>query len=384
MKEKILFVDDDANILASFQRNLRKQFTVETALGGREALRLMESQGPYAVIVADMQMPEMSGLQFLNEAQRLAPDTVRLMLTGNADQKTAMDAVNQGHVFQFLTKPCPAEELTRALTSGLRQYRLVTAERELLEKTLNGAVDALIGIMSVMDPTSFGYGQKVRGYMTRYCQFAKIEQPWIFEMAAALARIGYVAIPLRILAAVRNGQSLRPEERDMLARVPRLGADLIGHIPRLEPVAEIIRYQAKHFSGSGYPPDQLSGEAIPLGARVLKVLCDLIELETTGQNRAAAVAKLQSRTGWYDPKVLDAVIASLEDEKTSDSVQEIQIVDLQNGDVLVNNVETTDNTLLVTAGTTISAFLVEKLRNFDQLSGLKRPIFIRRRTVVAA
>lgn len=385
MKNKILFVDDDANILASFQRNLRKEFSVETALGGREALRLMGEHGPYAVVVADMQMPEMNGLEFLTQAGQRAPDTTRLMLTGNADQRTAVDAVNQGHVFQFLTKPCPNDELVRALNAALKQHRLVTAERELLEKTLNGAIDALVGIMSVMDPVSFGYGQRLRVYMAAYTRAAKVENAWVYEMAAMLSRIGYVAIPLRVLSAVRHGQPLRPDERDMLACVPRLGADLLTHIPRLEPVADIILYQAKLFSGSGYPPDGVSGQSIPHGARVLKVLCDLIDLETAGQSRPAAVAKLRSRNGWYDPQVLDAVIASLDSETlANESVQEIQIVDLQNGDVLVNNVETADDTLLVTAGTTVSAFLVEKLRNFDQLSGLKRPILIKRQKAPVA
>src|ERR1700691_3098843 len=136
MNDQILCVDDDANILAGFQRSLRKEHALDVALGGAAGLAMMREKGPYSVVVADMQMPGMSGIQFLQEAERLSPDSVRLMLTGNADQKTAMDAVNQGHVFRFLTKPRPAAELAGALKAGLKQYRLVTAERELLENTL--------------------------------------------------------------------------------------------------------------------------------------------------------------------------------------------------------------------------------------------------------
>ena len=106
MAHKILLVDDDRNILSGYQRVLRKAFDLETALGGEEALRLLTMDGPFSLVVADMQMPGMSGLELLDKAQTVSPDTIRIMLTGNTDQKTAADAVNQGQVFRFLTKPC--------------------------------------------------------------------------------------------------------------------------------------------------------------------------------------------------------------------------------------------------------------------------------------
>src|SRR6266481_5372243 len=130
MSAKILCVDDEANVLEAYQRNLRKRFSIDTALGGEAALALIGSQGPYAVIVADMQMPGMNGVEFLTLAREKAPDTVRIMLTGNADQKTAVEAVNKGQIFQFLNKPCPPEMLGTALANGVRQYSLITAERE--------------------------------------------------------------------------------------------------------------------------------------------------------------------------------------------------------------------------------------------------------------
>src|SRR6185369_9959485 len=129
MSKKILCVDDDPNILEGFQRNLRKRFSIDIALGGDPALALIAKQGPYAVIVADMQMPGMNGVEFLVKAREKTPQTVRIMLTGNADQQTAVEAVNQGHVFQFLNKPCPPEMLAGALENGLRQYQLITAEK---------------------------------------------------------------------------------------------------------------------------------------------------------------------------------------------------------------------------------------------------------------
>src|SRR5258708_28798973 len=100
--EKILFVDDEPNVVEAYQRSLRRDFQNAIATSGAQALEMIAAGGPYAVVVSDMRMPEMDGVQFLTKASELAPDTVRIMLTGNADQQTAIEAVNQGHIFRFL------------------------------------------------------------------------------------------------------------------------------------------------------------------------------------------------------------------------------------------------------------------------------------------
>jgi response regulator RpfG family c-di-GMP phosphodiesterase len=384
MNDKILCVDDDANILAGFQRSLRKEHALDVALGGAAGLAMMREKGPYAVVVADMQMPGMSGIQFLQEAERFSPDTVRLMLTGNADQKTAMDAVNQGHVFRFLTKPCPAAELASALKAGLKQYGLVTAERELLENTLTGAVATLTSILVMMDPVSFGVGEKLRASMRRYARFAQLPESWSLELAAMLSQIGYVSIPVKVLVKARSGAALGPEERDMLARVARTGSDLLAQIPRLEGVAKIVLYQGKAFAGTGFPEDGVAGLAIPLGARVLKVLRDLLELEMKGLSRTEAVARLRSEKAQYDPEVLESIIACLEGEPQDNESGverpcDAELNELSSGQILRENVETKDGTLIAVAGTVISPLLMEKLRNFDRLVGLKRPLVVFKR-----
>src|SRR5579862_8246205 len=133
MQERILCVDDEANILAAHQRNLRKQFALEVALGPDEGLAVLERNGPFAVVVSDMRMPVMNGVEFLSRVKQKWPDTVRMVLTGNADVSNAIQSVNQGNIFRFLTKPCPTEQFTHALQDGIAQYQLIKAERELLE-----------------------------------------------------------------------------------------------------------------------------------------------------------------------------------------------------------------------------------------------------------
>ena len=381
MTTKILFVDDDANLLAGIQRGLRKQFSIDTATGGVAALKQLAEQGPYAIVVADMQMPQMDGLEFLKKAQLVAPDAVRLMLTGNADQKTAVDAVNDGHVFRFLTKPCPPSALTPALEAALKQYRLVRAERDLLENTLGGAVNVLSEILSLMDPATFERSQRQKEYVRAFVQSSSFGTSWELELAAMLSQIGRVTIPATILSKERAGLSLSGPEKDVLTYVPEVSARLVEKIPRLENVANIIRFQQKHFDGEGFPFTSGAGEDIPIGARILKVLSDLITLESKGLSKSAAFQQMQQTVGWYDPNVLasasrcfDVWIGSPTD--TRPSAQPVRIEALRSGHILAQDINSKDGTLIVSAETRLSSTMVEKLRNFRILKSIDDAILV--------
>ena len=133
MSEKVLIVDDDTNLLAGLKRQIGRKFDVIFAEGGEHAIEAAETDGPFAVIVSDMNMPGMNGIELLLEFKKKWPDTIRMMLTGNADQQTAIEAVNKGNIYRFFNKPCPADTLAEGITAALEVHRLVTAERVLLE-----------------------------------------------------------------------------------------------------------------------------------------------------------------------------------------------------------------------------------------------------------
>ena len=382
MNKEILFVDDDPNLLAALQRILRKEFRIDTAVGGAAALALLDGRPPYAVVVADMQMPDMSGVEFLMELETAAPETVRIMLTGNADQKTARDAVNQGHIFRFLTKPCPQEELIPTLHAGLRQYQLVTAEREVLEKTLNGSARMLSDILATHDAPSFGKSQRLIEYMLAMANHLQLKQTWDLELAAMLSQIGYVTIPQAVLARSRSGVLLSGPELDMVKRIPQIGHDLLCHIPRLESAAAVVLYQNKNFDGTGFPVDDIAGESIPIGARILRVLQDLIAHESTKISKAKALEVMTQCRGRYDPVVLEAV-ASVFDiyleraTPAEPTTLQVGIKDLRVGCILTAAVLTRDGVLIVPAGAEISPMLMEKLRNFANLRDLEEPMWVR-------
>lgn len=382
MSTKILLVDDDENILAAHQRTLRKQFSIDTASSGAQGLVRLQSDGPYAVVVADMQMPTMNGIEFLKVAQAQSPTTVRIMLTGNADQKTSVDAVNEGHVFRFLNKPCKPELFTATLEAGLKQHHLLIAERELLENTLNGAVKILTDVLSAIDSESFGRSRQVQGYMRTFVQSFKVNDSWELEIAAMLAPIGRVTLPPAVLMKERTGLSLSPAERDMLSRIPEVGAGLLEQIPRLDNVARIVRYQHKCFDGSGYPTGAPGGDEIPIGARVLKVLSSLADREHRGASKAAALHQMQQTAGMYDPNVLSAVaryfdVAPIDCGNSTQSAVSVRVLDLQVGQILAGSVETADSMLVVVAGTALSPTLLERLRNFRALGTIPNTVMVR-------
>ena len=130
MSNRVLFVDDDPKILAAFQRQLRKKVVIETVESGAEGLEVLRRDGPFSLVVTDYCMPSMNGIEFLSRAREIAPETVRIMLTGSADLGAAIQAVNQGNIFRFLTKPCSSENLLEAVQAGIHEYRRTHKERK--------------------------------------------------------------------------------------------------------------------------------------------------------------------------------------------------------------------------------------------------------------
>jgi len=380
MSEKILFVDDDVNILNAFQRQLRKQFQLQTANSGHEGLKVLKEQGPFAAVVADMRMPVMDGIAFLRQVQEEAPDCVRLMLTGNADQKTAVDAVNEGRVFRFMTKPCAIEQLVNTLEAALAQYRLQCTERELLAGTLNGSVKLLVEILSITAPTISGRSIAQRKTAAEVARSLQIMNTWALEVATMLSHIAYVTLPSETLQKVRSGQPLSEVEQTMVDHLPETGHKLLANIPRLKEVARIVLYQAKNFDGSGIPRDAVSGEEIPVESRILKILHDLNDLqERDGLPVNLALARMQDDSRKYDKRILQTVawfLSNAEAEAGMSPPTGISVSELRPGQVLVANVKTENGRLLVTAGHELSEAIVERLINYHQVHRIREPIMV--------
>jgi len=122
MINKVLLVDDDARFLDAYKRNLKDEFNIVTSLGGEQGLTETTEQGPYAVVVSDLNMPGMNGIQFLSRVREISPDTVCILLVGPDDLETAINAVNGGNIFRFLTKPFKPHVLAKTINVGIEQF----------------------------------------------------------------------------------------------------------------------------------------------------------------------------------------------------------------------------------------------------------------------
>ncbi|AQT68687.1 Sensor histidine kinase YycG [Anaerohalosphaera lusitana] len=128
-KHKILIVDDEQRVLAAMRRRYRKKYDVVTADSGREAINKLEREGSFTVVISDLQMPGMNGLEFLSMVRDISPDSICIMLTGFAELDAAVQAVNQGHIFRFLTKPCGNDVVDEAIDEAVKEYRKLTTTR---------------------------------------------------------------------------------------------------------------------------------------------------------------------------------------------------------------------------------------------------------------
>lgn len=379
MKPKVLLVDDEENVLQAYTRVLRGRFALDTALGGEAALECMADRGPFAVVVSDMRMPGMDGVEFLAWARAQHPDTVRIMLTGNADQGTAMSAVNRGEIFRFLTKPCDSETLGQTLDLAVRQHQLITAEKALVEDTLKGVIKMLVELLSCLDPVSFGRAQAMAAHAEAIAREMHMANPWVLGIASILSQIGILTVPKGVSTKIQTGSFLNSSERDLANRIPEIGADLIRNIPRLEEVAESVLYMNKNFNGTGFPSDELKEKDIPLGGRILRVVWDYERALPKFGNPLSVLRDMEARTTWYDLEVLRAFIRCLERqgmEAPPPPTLQIGLHELRIGHVLLRGIETMDGMLVMPEGTVIGLAHLQKLRNFARLSGIHEPLLV--------
>jgi|HubBroStandDraft_1064217.scaffolds.fasta_scaffold00163_14 response regulator RpfG family c-di-GMP phosphodiesterase len=382
MNDAILIIDDDPNLLAAMRRQLRDRFTMKTATSGDEAVVLLgEGKEMPAVVLCDMRMGGIDGIQTLRKVRELAPDAIRMMLTGNADLQTAIDAINDGNIFRFLTKPCAPQVLEGALVAALEQHRLITAERELLEQTLAGSIKVLSDMLALAFPEGYRRATRIYGWVHQLAAAGAIAQRWELNLAAMLAPIGMVSLPEELLGKMRSGARLSEIEHAQFDRTPEIARNIIANIPRLRGVAEILYLQNKGFDGSGFPAGGPIGTDIPFDARLLKILNDLSRVSEGTRATRVEFAVLEANSARYDPVLLSKSRAALEvaDRVIDDPRLELRAAALRPGMVLAEDIVTKNGLRVLVRETPLSQAHIERLRHLAQYAYIKD-----RMSVVAA
>jgi len=373
MDEKVVCVDDDLNILLALHRKLRNQFHMESALGGQKALDLVRHAGPFAVIVSDLQMPGMNGLELLAAVKEISPDTVRIMLTGKADLETAIAAVNQGNIFRFLTKPCSSAELGATISSALTQYRLITAERSLLEETLHGSVKVLTEVLSLVHPAAFSRASRIHLYVRHMATELKVADLWKFEVAALLSQIGCITMEPGTLDRIYVGEELSDEEKKLFADHPAAARDLLATITRLEPVAEMIAGQNLPYQEPSEIPLSPAQQTIVTGTHFLRAAIDFDRLMTGGHSPGEALAIMHRSSADYAPACLEA-LARYVPQGGGMEVRVLKVAGVAAGMLVDQDVRSRNGLLLLAKGQEVTPSVLTRLRAFDSKIGIVEPI----------
>jgi len=359
---RVLLVDDDLDLLHGLRRQLRGKFHPVTACGVEEGLRILAEEPEFAVVVSDYQMPGMNGAEFLATVQEQWPDAVRIMLTGQADQKTAVHAVNRGRIFRFINKPCDPELLLECLDAGVEMHRLRNAEEQLLEQTVQGAIGVLSDVLALTNPAAFGRARRIQNLVKQMVEHLQLTQSWQYETAALLSQVGLVAVPDAVLERWLKGGTLTEQQSALVDRHPEVGRDLIARIPRLEDVAEMVLRQGGDAASGGE-------KAVALGGRLLAAAIAFDDLTASGVGRAEAVQTLTTDPRRFEKGILQALahcrLRSLDGESRRIPVRELRI-----GMVLGEDICNTAGGFVAKAGLDVTEGVLSRLRNYAELGSL--------------
>jgi CheY-like chemotaxis protein len=365
---RILCVDDEQLVLEGLERTLFEHFEVTTESSAVQAIGVLEREPAFAVVLSDMRMPELDGASFLTRARQIAPLTSRMLLTGQAEVASAIAAVNHGQILRFLSKPCPPDMLIEALEVGVEQYRLVTAERELLERTVTGCVRLLTEILSLVAPGWFSRTQRIKALVNHMVGKLQLEEAWRFELAALFSLIGCVGLPEATLERVMNNRPLDASEQKAFDEHPLMAHRLLSEIPRFDEIAEMIRLQS---AASGPVTND-----VERGGALLRIAFQIERVTGRGKSVTDAVNELGRKLDPSELPLLKA-LSDFRNAEGSTTVRSLTVAQMTVQMQLEEDVRTTNGVVVVPKGRELSMILIERLLKFSRAGTLVEPIRVR-------
>ena len=285
MNTRVLIVDDELNLLRSLQRNLRGKFDLTIAEGGVAGMAQILEGGPFGVIVSDLRMPEIDGLQVLGMARLIAPDTFRVMLTGNVSSQIAQHGQTSNPWFQYVGKPCTTEALCAVLNEGFDRYEMATSAKRLKSQTVNE-----VGLPQSHRTLRGAVARcrRLRQLARRFGDEMNPSETWQYELAGLLSQLSrFVSV----------ADSERPEHIDVhdeafQRKQAEVSSRIIREIPRLEQIADMVGHRyADEFQPT--VPD-----CVRMGTQILRIILDF-DILTDALSEAEAITKMKERSKYY-------------------------------------------------------------------------------------
>ena len=406
----LLLVDDEENILNSLKRTFRKeQYKIVTAKSGMEGLSVIGKE-KISLVLSDHRMPGMEGVEFLNEVRQKSPDTIRMMLTGYADMQSVMNAINHGEVYRFITKPWDDEEIRFIVRDALRHYDLIdenralqtlthrqnielkdlnnnleekvaerTKEVEVLYKDLEHSffdfVRVFMSLLELKSPYLGSHCKRVAALSRRLSEKIGLSPDKILdiELASLLEDIGTLGFPEKMLR--KKTSDLDPTEKALIEQHPVIGQTSLQNIQKLLQVSLLIRHHHERYDGFGYP-DNLRGERIPAGSRIIAIadLFDELINPSDGTERYSvdrAFFVLEKEAGKrFDPLLVGKFNEALHEfshEEIEADIREIDVDELKEGMLLASDVRTKRGLLLMASGEVIKPVHLDKINKFHKI-----------------
>lgn len=433
MSYKILFVDDEKDILASLKRLFMDEgYEIFTAQGGPHALELLKN-GAVDLIVSDQRMPVMSGVEFLKQSKGLAPDSIRILLTGYADISAAIDSINKGEVYRYITKPWNDDELKAIIRDGLELRRLRRENENLLEltqrqnlelKDLNANLDEKVkeqtkDIQKMLEELQTLYSRLDKSFLDMVRVLSNIirlrektlslhlkntaklakaiaEKMHLaeseikdIEIASLLHDIGKIGISDAVLNT--PFANLTTPERILYMKHPIFGQVALQSIENMQEVSLIIRHHHERWDGEGYP-DNINGKQIPIGARILAIATDYDELlagslmPSRYTHYEAKQFIMEGSGQRYEPEivVLSLPIISIHEheiEANQRSELKLSSTELKPGMILLRDIYTTTGLLLLNEGSEITERHIKNIINFEKAQGKRYDVYVTKRNM---
>ncbi len=372
---RILFIDDDKNFLSGIHRSLFRRFDVTVVDSPIEGLELMDNEH-FSVVISDLKMPQMGGIEFLSQIRLRHPDTVRVLFTGFSDQQTAIDAVNHGEIFRFLTKPCNLELLIRVLQDSIRQYQLLVSERELVEKTLFGAIDLLSQVLSLTNPLAQGQSKRLKFYSGYLAERLGYSDRWFFEMSAMLSKLGCLIVPGQLFEKYLAEGEVSEHEAKLMNNHPCVAEELLLNIPRMDDIAKAVSLQNTPYTDFSTERMKETGKQVATAAQLLHVLNEYDRLLNIRHcSLKDTVKRLRDNPHEYNPDIVSALellqSATVQYERVS-----VGATDLTLQMKLVDDVFTSTGVKLAASGQELTDFMLIGIRNYAKNIGVKEPFTV--------
>jgi CheY-like chemotaxis protein len=356
----VLCVDDEPRVVESLALALRKSYEVHTAASGDEGLHKLNELPGIAVVVSDMRMPGMDGATFLKRVMRAHPDISRILLTGDPGRDAAVLAVNEAQIFRFLTKPCAPDQLKAAIDAAVIQHRLIHAERSILQETLIGCIQALIDVLAITNPVAFGRASRIRRQAISFAAELGCGNFWQLDAASMLSQLGYLSLPVELVEKLYYGERLTPEEQVLADAVPSVANKLLEHIPRLEPVLQIL----SALKASDADLRALGDGTVGLGARILSLVLNYDSIVTQGHSCDVAMQTVRGNAARYGESLLEKFAQLTGGSSGASEIHEMPLRLVQPGMTIMEDLRTHTGTLLVPRGFEITPTFLERLHNF--------------------